>query len=56
MLVLTRKISEVITIGDKIEVTIVRISRDRVRVGITAPAELNVMRKELKDNPQSTEG
>jgi carbon storage regulator len=48
MLVLSRKVSERIWIGDQICVTIVRINGNAVRVGIDAPAHLSVVRDELK--------
>ena len=48
MLVLSRKVSERIWIGDEISVTIVRINGNAVRVGINAPAHLTVIRDELK--------
>lgn len=48
MLVLSRKVGERILIGDKISVTVVRISGGGVRIGIEAPAELAVVREELQ--------
>ncbi|MCL2006285.1 MAG: carbon storage regulator [Planctomycetaceae bacterium] len=42
MLVLTRKVDESIIIGDDIEVTIVDVRGDRVRVGVTAPKNVPV--------------
>jgi carbon storage regulator len=48
MLVLSRKVSERIWIGDEISVTIVRINGNAVRVGINAPPHLSVIRDELK--------
>ncbi len=48
MLVLSRKVGERILIGDKISVTIVRISGGGVRLGIEAPPEMAVIREELK--------
>jgi len=47
MLVLTRKVGESIVIGDDIEITLVRIEADQVRVGISAPKNVPVYRKEL---------
>jgi carbon storage regulator len=47
MLVLSRQRDETIMIGDNIEVTIVDIRGDKVRLGITAPREINVHRKEV---------
>ena len=48
MLVLSRKESQRIRLGDSIVVTIVKISGDKVRVGIEAPADVLVLRDELK--------
>ena len=52
MLTLSRKVGEKITIGTEIELTIVEVRGDKVRIGIDAPRELRVLRKELeeKDN------
>lgn len=47
MLVLTRKPKESIVIGDDIEITIVEIRGDQVRIGIEAPRSLAVFRKEI---------
>ncbi len=47
MLVVSRKIGERILIGDKIAITVVKVSGGAVRLGIEAPAELPVMREEL---------
>lgn len=47
MLVLTRKPGEAIVIGDDIEIEIVAIGGGKVRVGITAPRETTVHRKEV---------
>jgi carbon storage regulator len=47
MLVLTRKRDEQIVIGDNIVITIVKIDMGRVRVGIEAPREVPVYRREL---------
>jgi carbon storage regulator len=48
MLVLSRKESQRIRLGDSIVVTIVKISGDKVRVGIDAPADVLVLRDELE--------
>jgi carbon storage regulator len=48
MLVLSRKVGERILIGDNIAVTVVRITGGGVRIGIEAPAEMPVIREELK--------
>ena len=47
MLVLTRKLNESLTIGNDIEITIIGIEGDRVKLGIKAPRNIEVYRKEL---------
>lgn len=47
MLVLSRRESERIKLGDSIVVTVVRVSGDKVRLGIEAPADMLVLREEL---------
>ncbi len=49
MLVLTRQKDETIMIGDNVEVTIVDMRGDKVRLGITAPRAVQVHRKEVYD-------
>jgi carbon storage regulator CsrA len=49
MLVLSRKVGESFVIGDKIIVTVVRIAGGGVRLGIEAPVDCLVVRKELDD-------
>jgi len=51
MLVLSRRESERIKLGDAIVVTVIRVSGDRVRIGIDAPAEVRVLREELDPEP-----
>jgi carbon storage regulator len=48
MLVLSRKESQRIRLGDSIVITIVKISGDKVRVGIDAPSTVLVLRDELE--------
>lgn len=47
MLVLTRKIGERIMIGDDIIVTLVDIDRGKVRLGVEAPRDVQIIREEL---------
>ena len=47
MLVLTRKPKESLMIGDDIEVTVLSVMGERVRIGIQAPREVPVYRKEI---------
>lgn len=47
MLVLTRKKEQSIVIGDNIEITIIDVQGDQVRIGINAPRNVSVYRKEI---------
>lgn len=49
MLVLSRQRDETIMIGDDVEITVVDIRGDKVRLGITAPRSIQVHRKEVYD-------
>ena len=49
MLVLSRTRDQTIMIGDDVEITIVDVRGDKVRLGITAPAHIPVHRKEVYD-------
>lgn len=61
MLVLSRKESEKVLLGDEIVLTIVRLSGDRVRLGIEAPSDMLILREELDETaadskPQDNRG
>ncbi|MGD0843787.1 MAG: carbon storage regulator CsrA [Geobacteraceae bacterium] len=47
MLVLTRKVGEEILIGDQINIKVIEISGNKVRLGIDAPATLRIYREEI---------
>jgi carbon storage regulator len=47
MLVLSRKLGEKIVIGDNIVVTVVKIDRNQIRIGIDAPSDVPVYREEI---------
>ena len=49
MLILTRKESERIYLGDDIVLTVVRIGGDKVRIGVEAPSDVRVLRLELSE-------
>ncbi len=49
MLVLSRQRDETIMIGDDVEITVVDIRGDKVRIGINAPRHIQVHRKEVYD-------
>jgi carbon storage regulator len=48
MLVLTRKLGETVLLGDDVEVTVVAVGPDGVRLGFVAPKDVRVMREELE--------
>ena len=49
MLVLSRKKDEVIVVGDDIEITLVDIRGDQVKIGVSAPRSVSIHRKEIYD-------
>lgn len=49
MLVVTRRRDEAIVIGDGVEVRVLRVGKDGVRLGVTAPADVPVHRREVYD-------
>lgn len=49
MLVLSRQVNEIIKIGDEIEVMVVEIRGDKVRLGVNAPRDIPVYRQEVYD-------
>ena len=56
MLVLSRKKNESIVIADNIVITVVEIRRDKVRLGIEAPKDIPVHRREVYDAIKRSEG
>ncbi len=49
MLVLTRRVDESIAIGDSITVTVLAVEGDRVKIGITAPRDVVILRQEVAE-------
>ena len=49
MLVLSRKAGEACIIGDNISITVLRVSGNQVRLGISAPDDVRVYREEILD-------
>jgi carbon storage regulator len=47
MLVLTRKLQEAIKIGNDVEITVLTIEGDQVKLGISAPKNVEIHRKEI---------
>ncbi len=56
MLVLSRQKDESIIIGDDVEVTIVDVRGNKVRLGITAPQNISVHRREVYEAIQREKG
>lgn len=50
MLILSRKLNESVVINDCITITICDIDKERVRIGIDAPKDIKIFRKELLEN------
>ena len=56
MLILARKVGQRIVIGGEIEITVVEVRGDQVRLGIMAPRSIAVHRKELLERVASDDG
>lgn len=61
MLVLTRKLGESIRIGDDIEILVVSVKGDQIKLGINAPKNIEIHRKEVyleiqKENENASKG
>jgi carbon storage regulator len=55
MLVLSRRVGEKLLIGDHIEITVVRVSQNSVRIGVDAPKHFSIVRDEIKPQPAADE-
>ena len=56
MLILTRRIGEVVMIGDEVQVKILAVKGEQVRVGISAPQSVSIHREEVYDRIKSAQG
>ena len=54
MLILTRKVDQGIVISGNILVRVLGVERDRVKIGISAPGEVTVLRQELWHGPEGS--
>lgn len=54
MLVLSRKQMESLLIGQGVRVTVLKVDRNQVRLGIEAPRDVSILRSELADGPETT--
>ena len=53
MLILTRRVGEIIMIGDDVSITVLGVKGNQVRIGIDAPREVPVNREEIWDRIQA---
>ena len=52
MLILTRRIGETLVIGDNVQITVLGVRGNQVRIGVDAPKDVGVHRKEIYDRIQ----
>lgn len=55
MLILSRRATERIYLGDDIVLTIVAVGTDKVRIGVKAPSGVRILRNELENESESTD-
>ena len=55
MLILSRRVEQIICIGDDIEVMVTKIGPNSVRIGVKAPKHINIARKELLTESKAVE-
>lgn len=56
MLILTRRISEKMMIGDDVTIRVLGVSGNQVRIGVEAPKDVAVHREEIYDRIQAEKG
>jgi len=53
MLILTRRVGETIMVGDEVQVTVLGVKGNQIRIGINAPQEVAVHREEIYNRIQA---
>jgi carbon storage regulator len=53
MLILTRRVGETIMVGDEVQVTVLGVKGNQIRIGINAPQEVSVHREEIYNRIQA---
>jgi carbon storage regulator len=54
MLILSRKVDQGIRIGDEIEISVTKIEGDSVKIGISAPRSISILRREILEEMQTS--
>ena len=54
MLILTRRVGETLMIGDEVTVTVLGVKGNQVRIGVNAPKDVSVHRRNLRKNQKGT--
>lgn len=55
MLILTRKIGESLLVGDDVEITVLSVRGNQVKLGVNAPKEISVHRQEIYERIKAAE-
>jgi carbon storage regulator len=56
MLILTRRVGETVVIGDDVQVTVLGVKGNQVRLGVTAPRDVSVHRLEIYERIRKEQG
>lgn len=56
MLILTRRVGETVVIGDEVQVTVLGVKGNQVRLGVNAPRDVSVHRQEIYERIREEKG